>query len=59
MTITHFFDVQEVFGVKVDRSSLDGTVLIQSAAVTHVGLYCKRYGFGLRKRREKPKLIWT
>lgn len=44
---THFFDVQEVFGIEIDCSSLDGTVLVQSSAVAHIRLHCKRYWFGL------------
>lgn len=47
---THFFDVQEVFGIEIDCSSLDGTVLVQSSAVAHIRLDCKRYWFGLEDK---------
>lgn len=47
---THFFDVQEVFGIEIDCSSLDGAVLVQSSTVAHIRLHCKRYWFGLEGR---------
>lgn len=55
---THFFDVQEVFGIEIDCSSLDGTVLIQSSAVAHIRLDCKRYWFGLEDKSTSEFCIY-
>lgn len=54
---THFFDVQEVFGIEIDCSSLDGTVLVQSAAVAHVRLHCKRDWFGLEDKPTSERTL--
>lgn len=56
---THFFDVQEVFGIEVDCSSLDGTVLVQSSAVAHIRLDCKRYRFGLEDKSTSEIIVMT
>lgn len=56
---THFFDVQEVFGIEIDCSSLDGTVLVQSSAVAHIRLDCKRYWFGLEDKSTSEIIAMT
>ena len=45
--VSHLFNVQKVFGLKVDSRALDWTLLIQYATVADIGPHSKRYRFVL------------
>lgn len=43
----HLFNVQEIFGLKVDSRALDGAFLIQHTTVADIGPHSKRHRFVL------------
>lgn len=53
--IPHLFDVQKVFGFKVDGRSLHGTFLIQCTTVADIGTDSKCDWLVLQGGERKPK----
>ena len=45
--VSHLFNVQKVFGLKVDSRALDRTLLIQYTTVADIGPHSKRHRFVL------------